>query len=242
LGSDTSTAISNLLLITGNYMRKGVGAYPLRGHNNVQGCSDFGSMPDFFPGYEKVANDVVRKRYEKAWNTKIQAEPGKDNHEMIAAIHEGSLSSLYIKGEETGIVDANINYVTNAFEKLDFFVVQNLFVSRTAEFADVILPASPSLEKDGTFTNTERRIQRLYQALEPVGDSKPDWVILTELAKEMGYDWGYQHPSEIMDEAASLTPLFAGVSYELLEGYNSLQWPVEKDGTDSPVLFLDGFP
>src|SRR5699024_9094716 len=126
LGSDTSTAISNLLLITGNYMRKGVGAYPLRGHNNVQGCSDFGSMPDFFPGYEKVANDVVRKRYEKAWNTKIQAEPGKDNHEMIAAIHEGSLSSLYIKGEETGIVDANINYVTNAFEKLDFFVVQDL--------------------------------------------------------------------------------------------------------------------
>ncbi|HLR68047.1 MAG TPA: formate dehydrogenase subunit alpha [Virgibacillus sp.] len=242
LGSDTSTAISNLLLITGNYMRKGVGAYPLRGHNNVQGCSDFGSMPDFFPGYEKVANDVVRKRYEKAWNTKIQAEPGKDNHEMIAAIHEGSLSSLYIKGEETGIVDANINYVTNAFEKLDFFVVQDLFLSRTAEFADVILPASPSLEKDGTFTNTERRIQRLYQALEPVGDSKPDWVILTELAKEMGYDWGYQHPSEIMDEAASLTPLFAGVSYELLEGYNSLQWPVEKDGTDSPVLFLDGFP
>ncbi|OZU90514.1 formate dehydrogenase subunit alpha [Virgibacillus indicus] len=242
LGSDTSTAISNLLLITGNYMRNGTGAYPLRGHNNVQGCSDFGSMPNFFPGYEKVADDEVRNRYEKAWNTEIPAEPGKDNHEMINAIHEGKLNSLFVIGEDTGIVDANINYVTAAFEKLDFFVVQDLFLTHTAQYADVILPAAPSLEKEGTFTNTERRIQRLYKALEPVGESKPDWIILQDLANEMGYRWNYKHPSEIMNEAASLAPLFAGVSYDLLEGYNSLQWPVERDGTDTPLLFKDGFP
>lgn len=116
LGSDTSTAISNLLLVTGNYMREGTGAYPLRGHNNVQGCSDFGSMPNFFPGYEEVAADDVRSRYEEAWGVEIPAQPGKDNHEMIGAIHEGELASLYVLGEDTGIVDANINYVTAAFE------------------------------------------------------------------------------------------------------------------------------
>ena len=242
LGSDTSTAISNLLLVTGNYMRNGTGAYPLRGHNNVQGCSDFGSMPNYFPGYEKVSDDNVRFRYEKAWNKEIPKEPGKDNHQMIGAIHEGQLKSLYLKGEDIGIVDANINYVTAALEKLDFFVVQDLFLTHTAKFADVVLPAVPSLEKDGTFTNTERRIQRLYKVMEPKGDAKPDWVIIKDIANTMGYDWSYSHPSEIMAESAELAPLFAGVDYELLTNYNSLQWPVDKDGTDTPLLFKHGFP
>ncbi|SFB35076.1 formate dehydrogenase major subunit [Lentibacillus halodurans] len=242
LGSDTSTAISNLLLITGNYRRNGTGAYPLRGHNNVQGCSDFGSMPNFFPGYEKVADDDVRKRYEDAWEVEIPAEPGKDNHEMIGAIHEGNLHSLYVLGEDTGIVDANIHYVTAAFEKLEFFVVQDLFLTETAKYADVILPAVPSLEKEGTFTNTERRIQRLYKALDTKGDSRPDYEIITDLAGRLGYDWGYDHPAVIMDEAASLAPLFAGVSYDRLTNYNSLQWPVAADGTDTPLLYTDGFP
>lgn len=241
LGSDTSTAISNLLLITGNYMRPGTGAYPLRGHNNVQGCSDFGSMPNFFPGYESVTDNNVRERYEAAWQAKIPPKPGKDNHEMIRAIHEGELHSLYVKGEDTGLVDSNINYITAAFEKLDFFVVQDLFLTHTAQFADVVLPAVPSLEKDGTFTNTERRIQRLYQALDPVGDSKPDWLILTELAQTMGFDWKYKHPSDIMAESASLAPLFSGVDYDLLTNYNSLQWPVTEDGKDTPLLYTDGF-
>ncbi|RYG73985.1 formate dehydrogenase subunit alpha [Lentibacillus lipolyticus] len=242
LGSDTSTAISNLLLVTGNYMREGTGAYPLRGHNNVQGCSDFGSMPNFFPGYEGVASDDVRQRYEAAWGVDIPAVPGKDNHEMIGAIHEGDLTCLYVLGEDTGIVDANINYVTAAFEKLEFFVVQDLFLTETAKYADVILPAVPSLEKEGTFTNTERRIQRLYKALDPVGDARPDWQIIMDLAKRLGYEWNYKSPSDIMDEAASLAPLFAGVSYDRLTGYNSLQWPVAADGTDTPLLFTDGFP
>ncbi|WLR52917.1 formate dehydrogenase subunit alpha [Bacillus tianshenii] len=242
LGSDTSTAISNLLLVTGNYRRPGTGAYPLRGHNNVQGCSDFGSMPNFFPGYEKTTDEQARKRYEQAWRVNLPSEPGMDNHEMIKAIHEDKLKSFYVIGEDTGIVDANINYVTDAFEKLEFFIVQDLFFTATAQYADVVLPAVPSLEKEGTFTNTERRIQRLYKALEPVGDSKPDWEILMMLAKEFGYDWGYTHPSEIMEESAKISPLFAGVNYERLEGYQSLQWPVAEDGTDEPMLFTEGFP
>lgn len=241
-GSDTSTAISNLLLITGNYMKQGAGAYPLRGHNNVQGASDFGSMPDRFPGYQFVTDDEVRHRFEENWGKEIPSEPGLNNHEMVDAIHEGNLDIVYIKGEDMGIVDSNINYVRDAFEKLDFFVVQDIFFSKTCEYADVVLPASPSLEKDGTFINTERRFQRIYQALEPLGKSKPDWQIIKEIANRLGANWDYKHPSEIMDEAASLTPLFAGVSYDRLEGYDSLQWPVEADGTDTPRLFEKDFP
>ncbi|MGO1301343.1 MAG: formate dehydrogenase subunit alpha [Staphylococcus equorum] len=241
-GSDTSTAISNLLLVTGNYMKQGAGAYPLRGHNNVQGASDFGSMPDRFPGYQFVSDDEVRHRFEENWGAKIPKKPGLNNHEMVDAIHEGKLDIIYIKGEDMGIVDSNINYVREAFEKLDFFVVQDIFFSKTCEYANVVLPASPSLEKDGTFVNTERRFQRIYKALDPLGESKPDWQIITEIANRLDANWDYTHPSEIMDEAASLTPLFAGVSYERLEGYDSLQWPVASDGTDTPRLFEKEFP
>jgi formate dehydrogenase major subunit len=241
-GSDTSTAISNLLLITGNYGRPGVGAYPLRGHNNVQGASDFGSMPDRFPGYEKVTDKKAREKYERTWNTLIPDEPGLNNHEMVKGIHDGTVKSMYLKGEDMGIVDSNMNYVHAAFEKLDFFVVQEMFLTKTAQYADVILPASPSLEKEGTFTNTERRIQRLYQVLKPLGDSKPDWMIIQEIANRLGAGWNYAHPSDVMNEASQLAPLFEGVTYERLEGYKSLQWPVAADGTDSPVLFLDGYP
>ncbi|MBM7553019.1 formate dehydrogenase subunit alpha [Thalassobacillus pellis] len=242
LGSDTSTTISNLLLVTGNYRRPGTGAYPLRGHNNVQGCSDFGSMPNFMPGYESPHEEEVRERYEKAWDCKMPEDDGMDNHEQIKAMHEGKLKSFYVKGEDTSIVDANINYVTSAFEKLEFMVVQDLFLTKTAEYADVVFPAVASLEKDGTFVNTERRIQRLYKAMEPLEGTKPDWEIITLLAKELGFDWGYTHPQEIMAEAASLSPLFAGVTYERLEGYNSLQWPVHEDGSDEPLLYQEGFP
>ncbi|WP_054950003.1 formate dehydrogenase subunit alpha [Numidum massiliense] len=240
-GSNTSTAISNLLLASGNYGIPGAGAYPLRGHNNVQGASDFGSMPDKFPGYEAVADEDVRKKYERAWGVKLPTAPGMYNNTMVDAIHEGKMKAMYIMGEDMSVIDANINYVQDAFKKLDFFVVQDMFLTRTAEFADVVLPASPHLEKEGTFTNTERRIQRLYQALDPLGDSLPDWQILIRVANALGANWQYTHPSEIMAEAASLAPLFAGVTYERLEGYNSLQWPVAADGTDSPLLYTERF-
>nr|WP_315362654.1 formate dehydrogenase subunit alpha [Cytobacillus firmus] len=241
-GSDTSTAISNLLLVTGNYAKPGAGAYPLRGHNNVQGAGDFGSSPDNLPGYQKVSDPDVRKKFENAWGVKLPEKAGMNNHEMVEGVHEGQLKAMYLKGEDMGLVDSNINYVQAAFEKLDFFVVQDIFLSRTAEFADIVLPASPSLEKEGTFTNTERRIQRLYQAFEPLGDSKPDWEIIIEVANRLGAGWTYTHPSEIMAEAARLMPLYAGVTYDRLEGYNSLQWPVAEDGTDTPLLYTQGFP
>ena len=241
-GSDTSTSISNLLLLTGNYMRPGAGAYPLRGHNNVQGASDFGSMPDAYPGYQKVADEDNRAKFEAGWGVTLPTKKGLDNHEMIRAIHEGKLRSMYIKGEDTITSDANAADVGKALAQLEFLVMQEVNFSETCAYADVVLPASPSLEKDGTFTNTERRIQRINKALEPLGESKPDWQIIQLIANRLGAGWTYNHPSEIMAEVAELAPLFAGVTYERLEGYKSLQWPVAKDGKDSPLLFTEKFP
>src|SRR6202140_4588624 len=213
-GSDTSTAISNLLLVTGNYMRTGTGAYPLRGHNNVQGASDSGAMPNNLPGYQSVDNPEVRTRFEAAWKAKLPSTKGFDNHEMVDAIHQGKLKSLYLIGEEMAIVDSNANHVADAFSKLDFFVVQDIFFSNTCRYADVVLPGAPSLEKEGTFTSTERRVQRLYEVFEPLAGCQPDWKIIEDVANGLGAAWDYQHPSEVMDEIASLAPMFAGVNYE----------------------------
>ncbi len=240
-GSDTSTAISNLLLITGNYMRPGTGAYPLRGHNNVQGASDHGAMPNMLPGYQSVDDAEVRERFEAGWKVKLPSTKGLDNHQMVDAIHQGKLKAMYLFGEEMSLVDSNSNYVGEAFARLDFFVVQDIFFSNTCRYADVVLPGAPSLEKEGTFTSTERRIQRLYQALEPLEGCRPDWEIVQDIANRLGAGWHYQHPSEIMDEIASLTPMFAGVNYDRLEGYKSLQWPVAADGTDQPLLYTKRF-
>lgn len=240
-GSDESTAISNLLLVTGNYMRPGVGAYPLRGHNNVQGASDCGAMPDRYPGYQSVSDPSIRERFEKSWGVKLSPVRGLDNHQMVDAMHEGKLRALYLAGEDMIFADSNANVVAAAFEQLDLFVVQDIFFSETCRYADVILPAAPALEKDGTFTSTERRIQRLYQALPELGDCKADWKITQEIANRMGANWNYHHPSEIMDELASLSTLYAGVRYDRLEGYKTLQWPVAPDGTDEPILYLNGF-
>ncbi len=241
MGSDTSTAISNLLLVTGNYGRPGTGAYPLRGHNNVQGCSDFGTINSFYPGYQPVSDPEMQAKFARAWGRELPLEAGLDNHEMVDAIHQGTLHALIVVGEELSLVDANVDYVQEALSKLGFLVVSELFFSRTCEFADVILPAAASLEKDGTFTNTERRIQRLHAAMDPIGQAKPDWEILQLIAEHLGYQWGYTHPRQIMDEIAALTPLMAGVTYDRLEGYASLQWPVAEDGTDSPLLYTEEF-
>ncbi len=241
MGSDSSTTISNLLLVTGNYMRTGTGAYPLRGHNNVQGASDHGAHPVNLPGYQSVHDPEVRARFEAAWKVKLPTVKGLDNREMIDAIHAGNLKAMYLFGEEIALVDANANDVQDGLAKLEFFVAQDVFFSKTCQFADVIFPASPSLEKEGTFTSTERRIQRLYRVLEPLEGSRPDWQIVQDVANTLGAGWNYHHPSEIYDEIASLTPLFAGVTYERLEGYKSLQWPVAADGTDEPLLYAKNF-
>lgn len=241
MGSDTSTAISNLLLVTGNYMRPGTGAYPLRGHNNVQGASDNGSMPNNLPGYQSVDDPEIRARFEAYWKVKLPSAIGLDNHQMVDAIYAGKLKAMYLIGEEMSIVDSNANYVDGAFAKLDFLVVQEIFFGDVCRFADVVLPAAPSLEKEGTFTSSERRIQRLYQVFEPLAGCRPDWQIIRDVANHMGADWKYQHPSEVMAEIAAVTPMFAGVTYERLEGYKSLQWPVAPDGSDQPLLYTKEF-
>lgn len=239
-GSHTSVAIANLLLATGNMMRPNAGAYPLRGHNNVQGAADMGTMPNIFPGYQSVTNIEIREKFEKAYGVKIPENPGLDNIEMLGAVDRGEMKAMYIAGEDMAWVDADSNHTQAMLAKLDFLVVQEIFLTTTAQFADVILPGAPSLEKDGTFTNTERRVQRLYQALQPLGDSKPDWWILTQLAKKMGFDWNYTHPSEIFAEMASLTPFFSQCNYDVLEGWNSFHWG-SLDGSNTPLLFQDGF-
>ncbi len=241
MGSDSSTAISNLLLTTGNYMRPGCGAYPLRGHNNVQGASDVGAMPNNYPGYQSVTDPEIRGRFEEKWGIALSPDRGMDNHQMVDAVYDGKLRAIYLAGEDMIAADSNANHVAGAFEKLDLFVVQDIFFTETCRYADVILPAAPALEKEGTFTSTERRVQRLYQALPELGDSLADWKITQEIANRMGAHWNYQHPSEIMDEIASLTPLYSGVSFDRLAGYKTLQWPVAPDGTDQPILYLNGF-
>lgn len=240
-GSDSSTAISNLLLVTGNYMKPNAGAFPLRGHNNVQGAGDIGASPNLLPGYQRVTDSEVRGKFEKAWGVPIPEETGMNNHQMVEAILDGKLHALYLAGEDMISADANASKIAAAFGKLDLFIVQDIFFSETCRYADVVLPASPALEKEGTFTNTERRIQRFYQAMPELGDSKADWKITQMVANSMGAGWTYTHPSQIMAELASLTPIYAGVSYERLEGYNTLQWPVDEDGSDQPLLYTERF-
>ncbi len=239
-GSDTSAAISNLLLATGNYRRPGTGAYPLRGHNNVQGACDMGSLPGWLPGYQHVTDDAARVKFEQAYGVKIDDRPGMDNIQMLEAVNEGKMRAMYIVGEDMALVDSNANYVHDTLSKLDFLVVQDILFSRTAQYADVILPAVPSLEKDGTFTNTERRVQRLYQALPELGDAKADWWIIQEVAKRLGADWQYNHPSEIFREMASLSPLFSQADYDVMEGWDSFLWG-SLDGSSTPLLYTDGF-
>jgi formate dehydrogenase major subunit len=194
------------------------------------------------PGYQLVDDPEVVARFEAGWNVKLPTTKGLDNHQMIEAVHQGRLKAMYVVGEEMALVDSNANYVGDALSKLEFLVVQEMFFSFTCRFADVVLPAAPSLEKEGTFTSTERRIQRLYQVFEPLPGCRPDWRIIQDVANRLGAGWSYRHPSEVYREIASLAPIFAGVSYERLEGFKSLQWPVAADGSDQPLLYTKEFP
>ncbi len=187
-----------------------------------------GALPNVYPGYQSVENPEIRTKFEKGWEVGLPSENGLTVVEMMNAAREGHLRGMYIMGENPMVSDPDIPHVKEALKSLDFLIVQDLFMSETAEFADLILPAASFAEKEGTFTNTERRIQRVNQAIDPVGDSRPDWQIISQMAGKMGYQMKYRHPSEIMDELAALTPIYGGIRYHRLEK-TGLQWPCTDD-------------
>lgn len=228
-GTGNVIALANLVMATGHIGKESSGLCPLRGQNNVQGACDMGALPNVLPGYQPVGDDEARGKFETSWGTKLPSHPGLTLVEMMHAARAGNIKAMYIMGEEPALTDPNSTDVASALKHLDFLVVQNIFPGETGKYADVILPGSSFAEKDGTFTNTERRVQRVRQAISPVADSRPDWKIITSLSSKMGYDMPFTHPSQIMKEAAELTPIYGGISYERLE-VGGLQWPCRNPG------------
>lgn len=236
-GTNGVMSVSNLALLCGNVGIESGGVNPLRGQNNVQGACDMGGLPADLPGYQKVFKPEVAEKFEKAWGAKLSKLVGRTVSEMLDGADDGNIRFLYIMGENPMVSDPDINHVKKSLENLDFLVVQDIFLTETAELADVVLPAAAFAEKDGTFTNTERRIQRVRKAINPPGDAKPDWKILMEIMNSVGYNKKYMNPSDIMDEIASLTPSYGGVNYKRLEDHMGLQWPC-LDGDHPGTTYL----
>ncbi len=242
-GTDNVISCANLAMLTGNVGRASTGVNPLRGQNNVQGACDLGGLPNVYPGYQAVANEELRAKFENAWGSAPPPKVGLTVTEMIDAAGEGKLKALYVMAENPMLSDPDINHVRHALEHTDFLVVQDIFLTETAELAHVVLPGVSFAEKDGTFTGTDRRIQRVRKAIEPIGESKADWEIVDELARRMGAKgFDFASPAEIMDEIASLTPIYGGVSYQRLEELGYLQWPVsDADHPGTPYLHKGKF-
>ncbi|WP_028301036.1 formate dehydrogenase subunit alpha [Oceanospirillum beijerinckii] len=241
-GSTMVMGIANLAMATGNIGREGVGVNPLRGQNNVQGSCDMGSFPHDLPGYQHVADDDARARFETEWGVSLDNEPGLRIPNMFDAALAGQFKGMYVQGEDIAQSDPNTQHVYAALRALDILVVQDIFLNETAKFAHVLLPGSTFLEKDGTFTNAERRINRVRKVMTPLG-GKQDWEVTMMLSNALGYPMDYKHPSEIMDEIARLTPTFTGVSYEKLEEMGSIQWPCNDQFPEgSPTMHVEDFP
>ncbi|SOZ37127.1 formate dehydrogenase subunit alpha [Cupriavidus neocaledonicus] len=240
-GSTTVMGIANLAMATGNIGREGVGVNPLRGQNNVQGSCDIGSFPHELPGYRHVSDSTVRGLFEDAWKVEISPEPGLRIPNMFEAALAGSFKGLYCQGEDIVQSDPNTQHVSEALSSMECIVVQDIFLNETAKYAHVFLPGSSFLEKDGTFTNAERRISRVRKVMPPKA-RYADWEATMLLANALGYPMDYRHPSEIMDEIARLTPTFAGVSYQRLEELGSIQWPCNADAPEgTPTMHIDAF-
>ena len=238
-GSTTVMAIANLAMATGNLGREGVGVNPLRGQNNVQGACDMGSFPHEFPGYRHVSDNKVREIFENDWNVDLDSEPGLRIPNMLDAAVSGTFKGLYCQGEDIAQSDPNTQHVQNALSSLDCLIVQDIFLNETAKYAHVLLPGATFLEKNGTFTNAERRINRVRKVMAPLA-GKEDWEVTMDLCKAMDYEMHYDHPSEIMDEIARLTPTFKGVSYDLLEKLGSVQWPCNDDAPEGTPIMHKG--
>lgn len=240
-GSTAVMGIANLAMVTGNVGRPGVGVNPLRGQNNVQGSCDIGSFPHELPGYRHVSDTTVRTLFEQAWGVPLQAEPGLRIPNMFEAALDGSFMGLYCQGEDIVQSDPNTQHVTAALEAMECIVVQDIFLNETAKYAHVLLPGSSFLEKDGTFTNAERRISRVRKVMPPRA-GYADWEVTVALSNRLGYPMNYRHPSEIMDEIARLTPTFSGVSYRRLDELGSIQWPCNDEAPEgTPTMHVDGF-
>jgi len=223
-GTDNAKTIANLLMLTGNLGRKGTGFSPLRGQNNVQGACDMGALPVVYPGYQRVDHQAVREKFEKAWGKNLSEKPGLTITEMVQAAYEGKLKALYVMGENPMLSEPDLNHAKEALARLELLVVQDIFLTETAQMADVILPAASFAEKDGTFTNTERRVQRVRKALDPPGEARLDWEIIAEISKRLGYPMNYQSSAEIMNEIARLTPIYGGIDHDRLNR-SGIQWP-----------------
>ena len=240
-GTTTVMAIANLAMVTGNLGRPGVGVNPLRGQNNVQGACDMGSFPHELTGYRHISDEATRGMFEEMWGRSLDAEPGLRIPNMFDAAIEGTFKGLYVQGEDILQSDPNTAHVAQALSAMECVVVQDLFLNETANYAHVFLPGSTFLEKDGTFTNAERRINRVRRVMTP-RSGMADWEITLAVASAMGFEMPYRHPSEIMDEIAALTPTFAGVSYDLLDRVGSVQWPCNETAPlGTPVMHVGGF-
>lgn len=233
-GTDNVKSLANLAMLCGQVGRPGTGLNPLRGQNNVQGACDMGGLVNVFPGYQKVVDEGVRRKFADGWDIpyeKLSPTPGLTVTEIMDAVLEGKVRAIYIMGENPMLTDPNLHHVENALRAVDFLVVQDIFINETAELADVILAGVSFAERSGTFTNTERRVHLIRPALESLGEAIPDWRIITNLADRMNAGWSYDSSAQIFDEMASLTPQYSGMSYARLES-GGLQWPCT--GTDHP--------
>jgi predicted molibdopterin-dependent oxidoreductase YjgC len=241
-GTNNVKAVANLALLTGNIGKPSTGVNPLRGQNNVQGACDMGALPNVFTGYQKVDDPTVLKKFEKAWGCKLSPTPGITLTEIFEAVDTGKVNALYIMGENPVVTEADTSFVQESISKLDLLIVQDLFLTETAQLADVVLPAASFAEKDGTFTNTERRVQRVRKAIEPLGESRPDWMIIRDIAKSMGAKgFDFENPEQIMEEIRELTPSYGGITYERID-QAGLQWPcpdLKHPGT--PYFYAEKF-
>ena len=241
-GTEGVMGTANLALLCGKIGKYGCGVNPLRGQNNVQGACDMGCLPTDFPAYQKVFNPEIVEKFEKAWGVELSGKTGLTVTEIINAVEEGSVRGLYIMGENPMMSDPDTNHVEKALKKCEFLVVQDIFLTETAVLADVVLPGATFAEKDGTFTNTERRVQRIRKAIEPIGESKADYEIINEVMAAIGYKNDFTTASEIFDEMASVTPSYSGMDYDRFEELGSLQWPcTSKDHPGTPILHVGKF-
>ncbi|APG27567.1 formate dehydrogenase [Syntrophotalea acetylenivorans] len=231
-GTEGVMSLANLALLCGNIGIESGGINPLRGQNNVQGACDMGGLPGTYPGYQKVTDAEVKAKFQKAWGVELSDKPGMTLTEIVDKAGHGEIKVLYIMGENPMVSDPDLTHVEKALSNTEFLVVQDIFLTETAQMADVVLPAATFAEKNGTFVNTERRVQRVRKAIEPVGNCKPDWVILSDLLNRLGIEKTYAAAEEIFTELASVTPSYGGINYARLEKLGSLQWPCPT--TDHP--------